>query len=463
LLIQGERLRPKLEAELSAATGRRVEMRTLAFSLRHMALSAADLTVAEDPTFGGHVPFLQARSAQFKVRFAPLIFAHEAQVNAVSIENPIVMLRQDAAGAWNYFSLLKASSKSITELDPPSIEVDGGRLSITAFGGDAHSVRLRDVRLSAPALSLQMSNPLTFTANVEGGGSVKLVGHVGPMEWDVADPLVPIAGLIHATNVNLSESNVVSSAPSISGQLSVDASIDSDGRVLRMDGQARAVKMKLAAAGSPAKEPLQAVFTLAHDLNLHSGVVNRCDFRVNKGIASLTGKYSSGQSPLLDLELVISGAPVTDLAPFLPALGFPVPGSSGMVGGAAIAKVKLDGALEGPYVSGSVGVNGARLTGFDLSRRLAAIEGLDASGLENEFEIVSWKSDLKTGDTGLNLEKLEVAVAGLGLLSGSGSIAPDTRLDFRMSGIRGLTGPKGLAIPFRVQGTCADPLFQPGR
>jgi AsmA protein len=464
LLIDGERLRPNLEAAFSSATGRRVEMRKLSFSPRRLALAAEDLTVAEDPAFGGHVPFLQARRVDFRVRLAPLIFAHAVRVTAVSIDSPIVMLRQNAAGAWNFHSLLKASTRSVTDLDPPSIEIAGGRLSIAGFGDDTHSVRLRDLRLSSPALSLQMSNPLTLTANVEGGGWVKLEGRAGPTEWEPGGPLVPFSGLVHATNVNLSESNVVSSAPSVGGQLSLDASVESDGRMMRLDGQAKAVKLKLAAAGVPASEPLQAVFTLAHDLSTHAGVVNRCDSRVNKGTAGLTGKYvSAGQSPLLNLELAISDAPVTNLSPFLPALGFPLADSAGMVGGAATARIKLDGPLEGPFVTGSLAVDGARVTGFNLSQRLASVEGLDASGLENEFEIVSWKADLKSGGAGLNLENLETAIAGLGLLSGSGTIAPDSRLDFNMSGIRGLTGPKGRAIPFTIRGSCADPVFKPGR
>src|SRR5215472_4413828 len=109
-LVNGERLRPKLEAEFSSATGRRVGMRTLTFSLRRLALTATDLTVDEDPAFGGRVPFLQAASAQFKVKLAALLFSHEAHVREVSIDRPIVMLRQNAAGAWNYYSLLKAST-----------------------------------------------------------------------------------------------------------------------------------------------------------------------------------------------------------------------------------------------------------------------------------------------------------------------------------------------------------------
>jgi AsmA protein len=463
LLIDGERLRPRVEAELSSATGRRVQIGSLSFSVRRLALKAADLTVAEDSKFGGHVPFLQARSASFKVRLAPLIFSHDVQVTDVSIDGPIVVLRQDAAGDWNFYSLLNASRRNIAELDPPSIQVTDGRLSVAGFGDDSRSFRLRNIRLSARALSLQLSNPLTLTANVEGGGSVKIEGRAGPTEWEQGGPLVPFSGLVHGTNVSLSESNIVSSAPSVGGQFSFDASIESDGRVMRLDGQGKAVKLKVAAAGLPAPEPLQAVFAVSHDFVRHAGVV-RCDVRVSKGTVGLTGKYvSGGQSPLLNLALTISDAPVTDLAPFLPALGFPLPGLANLVGGTTVANLKFDGALEGPYVAGSLSVNGARMTGFDLSQRLSSIEGLDASDLNTQFEIVSWKSDLKTGNTGLNLENLGVAVAGLGLLTGSGTIAPDSRIDFKMNGIRGLTGPKGMAIPFTVRGTCSEPVFRPGR
>ncbi len=463
LLIRGERFRPGLEHELSAATGRQVAIGSLSFSARHLAFTATDLTVSEDSVFGGHVPFLQARSAAFRVRLAPLLFSHHTNVTDVSLDSPMVMLRQNAAGGWNYYSLLSASRTNITDLDPPSIHVTGGRLSIASYGDDAHNVQLRDMQLSAQALSLQGSNPLTLTADVEGGGSVKLEGRAGPMQWDPSGPLVPFSGLVHAKKVNLGQSNLMSSAPSISGQLSFDASVESDGRIIRLDGQAKVDKLKVAAAGLAASEPLQAVFTVAHDLNTHSGVVDRCEFRVTKGTAILSGKYiSGGPAPLVNLDLAISDAGVTNLAPFLPALGFPLPGSAGMVGGAVIAKIKLDGPLEGPYMAGSLSVNGARVTGFDLSRALGGIEGLNASDLNNEFEIISWRADLKTGADGLDIANLEAAVAGLGMLSGSGSIAPDSRIHLQMSGIRGLTGPKGLAIPFTIRGTCADPILQPG-
>jgi len=464
LTINTEGMRPKMEAALSAATGRNVAMKTLQFSVRSLSLIGTDLTISEDASFGGHVPFLQATNARFGVRIAPLIFSRDPVVTAVTLDDPIVMLRQDAAGTWNYYSLLKGSSKSITELDPPAIEVTRGRLSISFFGDDAHPIRLRDLQLSSSALSLQMNNPFTLAGGLEGGGTFKVEGRAGPLDWDSNGPLVPMSGLLHAANVNLADSNLVSSSPSIGGQVSFDTSIESDGRLLRLDGQAKANKLKMAAAGAPASDPLQMVFTVAHDLNAHSGMVNRCELRVTKGTAIITGKYASGGlSPLVNLELTISDAPVTNLAPFLPALGFPLPAGAGLVGGTIVAKVKLDGALEGPYVTGNVTVHGARLSGFDLSSRLTNVEGLDASDLNNEFEIVRFNSALKTGGAGLSFENLEVAVAGLGLLNGVGTIAPDSRLDFNMSGVRGLTGPKGLSIPFTVRGTCASPEFKLAR
>lgn len=463
-MVSGEGLRPKMEAEISAATGRHVTIRSLSFSVRHLALVATDLAVGDDPASGGAVPFVQARTTVFHVRLIPLLFAHNVQITGVSIDNPLVLLRQDAAGNWNYYSLLRASTRSITELDPPAIEVTNGRVSITDFGDDGHSVRLRNVRLTSPALSLQMNNPVVLTGEFEGGGTVKLDGRAGPIEWDQTGPLVPLSGLIHAEKIKLGPSNLFSSAGSIDGQLSVDGSIESDGRMMRIDGQAKAAKLKLAASGKPAAETLQAVFTVAHDLNAHAGVVNRCDFRVNKGAVTLTGKYASGgSSPLLDLQLVISDAAGTDLAPFLPALGFVLPGSAGLVGGSVTGNLKVDGGLSGPYLTGSLAADGTRLMNFDLSQRLTKVEGLDASDLNSEIEIVSYKTDLKTGNNGLGLENLEVAVAGLGALSGNGWIAPDGRIDFQMSGIRGLTGPKGLSIPFTVRGTTADPVFRPGK
>ncbi len=462
-LIDGPGFRPSIEAALSTATGRRTTIGSLHFSLLRRALVARDLRIAEDPAFGGSAPFLEAPTVYFKASLLSLLFSHEPQIKTIAFLNPAVTLRQDAGGSWSYYSLLHASTASVADLNPPAIAVTGGRLDLIPYGGDSSPIQLRNLRLTSPAASLQMNNPFTLAGSVMGGGSFNVEGRAGPMQWDISRPMIPISALLHASKVDLGRARFFATGASVAGLLSLDFSIESDGRLLRLDGQAKAEKLRLSASGSPASEPAQAVFTLSEDLNTGAGTLNRCDFRVSKGSASLTGKFSTGSAATtLDLRLDISDAPATGLAPYLPTLGFPLPGSAGMVGGSVSSALQVHGTLDRPLLTGSMSVIGARLTGFDLSHRLAPVDGLNATGLESEFEVISWQSSLKTAPQGLNLENLQIAIAGLGSLSGHGTIASDGGVDFQMSGIRGLTGPKGTPIPFVVRGSTRDPVFLPG-
>jgi hypothetical protein len=111
-------------------------------------------------------------------------------------------------------------------------------------------------------------------------------------------------------------------------------------------------------------------------------------------------------------------------------------------------------------VSGSIEVNDAKMNQFDIAPRMSPVEDLNVGDLGDSIEILSWKSSVKSAANGIALDDLDVAITGLGELSGHGTIAPDCSLDFTMSGTRGLTGPKGLAIPFTVRGTCGDPVFR---
>lgn len=126
LLVNAQRLRPQVESALAGMTGRQIEFRTLAFSMRHRALVCGDLVMAEGPGFGG-VPFLQANAVYFEVPLWSLFFAPEPAVERITFEKATIILKQDAGGRWNYYSLLSALEKTPPGLAPPAIEITGRR------------------------------------------------------------------------------------------------------------------------------------------------------------------------------------------------------------------------------------------------------------------------------------------------------------------------------------------------
>src|ERR1700733_11994944 len=102
--IDANQSRPRLEAELSKVLGRDVKLGNLTLALYSGSVTAADLSIADDPKFS-KVPFLSAKSLALAVDLKELIFSKKLVVTGIEIQQPDIALIQDTAGMWNFSSL----------------------------------------------------------------------------------------------------------------------------------------------------------------------------------------------------------------------------------------------------------------------------------------------------------------------------------------------------------------------
>ena len=70
--VNANSFRPTIEEKLSAALGRKVQVGDLSLSVFSGSLSAADLSIGDDPKFSNQ-PFLTAKSFRVGVELWPLI------------------------------------------------------------------------------------------------------------------------------------------------------------------------------------------------------------------------------------------------------------------------------------------------------------------------------------------------------------------------------------------------------
>ena len=112
-LIPVNQFRPTIEEKASAALGRKVQLGNLSLSLLGGSLSAANLSIGDDPKFSS-APFLTAKSLKVGVEMMPLIFSKSVNVTGVTIDSPQVTLLRNAAGQWNYSSLGSSSAEAST-------------------------------------------------------------------------------------------------------------------------------------------------------------------------------------------------------------------------------------------------------------------------------------------------------------------------------------------------------------
>src|SRR5450755_4648040 len=122
-LIDANRFRPMLEAELSKALAREVKVGDLKLALLSGGVTAGELTVAEDPAYG-RTPFLHTKALTLGVELWPLIFSRQLHVKELTLEQPWIDLVQSAEGDWNFSSL--GGKSAVKSQPPPSPTPAGG-------------------------------------------------------------------------------------------------------------------------------------------------------------------------------------------------------------------------------------------------------------------------------------------------------------------------------------------------
>ena len=189
--------------------------------------------------------------------------------------------------------------------------------------------------------------------------------------------MTPVNASLKVAQLDLAGSGMSDFAPDVAGLVSFEGTGSSDGLIMQVDGKLKAEKLKLAKKGTPATRPVEFDFAAQHDLRKHSGTLRQGDIHIGGAPAHLTGTYAEqGESVVLNLKLAGPNMPVPELETLLPALGVVLPAGSRLEGGTASVTLAMEGPADKLVTSGSLALNNTRLTGFDLPKKMAAIEKL---------------------------------------------------------------------------------------
>jgi AsmA protein len=179
--------------------------------------------------------------------------------------------------------------------------------------------------------------------------------------------------------------------------------------------------------------------------------------------------------------------PAKDLEAFLPALGINLPKGASLQAGTLSTNLDMTGPTNKIVTTGSVGLFGGKLAGFDLGSKLSAISALTGVKTGSDLVIEKLTSNLRMAPDGLKADNFDAVVPALGSMVGGGTIDSKNQLDFKMAATLtdvigqaaspvnaagGLFGQvmggaggggckKGTTVPFQIKGTTADPKFIP--
>ncbi len=496
-LISVNEFRPTIEQKASAALGRKVQLGNLSLSLLSGSLAAENLSIGDDPKFSAS-PFLTAQSLKVGVEIMPLIFSKTLNVTGVTIDSPQVTLLRNAAGQWNYSSLGGAAAKAQAKQPPakaPTVpaEVSVAKLTLTngtiIVGSTTSQKRSTydHVNVTATNVSMVSKFPVTVTANLPGGGKLKLDGNAGPID-QTDTSLTPLNAKLNVDSLNLASTGFLDPAAGLGGILDLDGTVTSQGGEAESKGNAKLSKALFVAGGSPAGVPVTVDFNTKYNLRKNAGVLNPSTLKVGSAAARLSGTYdSAGEATVVNAKVNAENMPARDLQAFLPALGINLPKGASLAAGTLNANLDIAGPTNKLITTGTVGLFSAKLAGFDLGSRMSTISALTGLKTGQDLDIEKVTTNLRMAPNGLQAENFNAIVPALGSLVGAGAIDSRNNLDFKMaatlansasfssssgapvSGIGGILGAigggkggcKGATIPFLIHGTTADPKFVP--
>jgi AsmA protein len=467
-LIPVNQFRPTIEEKASAALGRKVDVGNLSLSLFTGSLAADNLSIADDPKFSNS-PFLTAKSVKVGVELLPLILHKELNITNILIDSPAVTLLRNPAGVWNYSSFGASAAKSQGKEAPPpppqqtqkpSAPSNAGELSVeklelrngTVVIGSTTSQKRSTydkVDLTASHVSLITKFPVTLTANLPGGGNLKLDGTAGPLDQENS-ALTPVNAKLIVNNLNLATTGLLDPSVGLGGLLDLNATIASQNGGAHLSGSAKLSKALLVAGGSPAAIPVVVDFNTKYDLRKNRGVLEPSTLKIGNAVAHLSGTYEvPADSDAVVVHVKVEGQdlPAKDLEAFLPALGIHMPSGASLQAGTLNANLELNGPTNKLVTSGNVGMFNAKLAGFDLGSKLAAVSHLVGINTGKDLDIEKMTTDLHVAPTGLQAQNFQAVVPSLGTLVGNGTIDAKNELDFKMAATlkNAVGGPAGAA------------------
>jgi len=418
----------------------------------------------------------------------PLIFSKKLIVTGLTVDQPQIALLQNAEGTWNYASLggkkenaaaPAAPAPSAASAAPPTgepasgmnvtaqlVRIVDGVFTVAGMGGRKKPMGLRGVNVEVRDFSATTAFPFSFSANIDGGGSIKLDGTAGPVNPGDAS-LTPFTAALSLTGLDLAGSGLAGAAP-IAGVLTISGQGSSANGKLTLNGNIKAEKMKLARNGTPSRQPLAFDFALTHDLRTHAGALQRGDIHVGSAVAQLTGTYAQkAEETVIAMKFAGPNMPVNQLTELLPPLDIRLPNGSSLQGGTASANASVEGPVDRISGSGSVGLANTKLAGFDLGSKIGEIEKLGGIQGGPDTAIQTLSATFKMSPGGTVVDNLQFVAPAIGELAGAGTVSPANNLDFKMSAKLHTSGSKiALAlsqatVPFTVQGNASNPVFKP--
>ena len=379
-LIDVNRYRARIQAELEQRLNRQVTLGDMHLSLLPLAFRVDNAVIGEDRSFPTGRPFARAQELYVTVKLGPLLHK-DVQISTIELRNPQVELVRNQQGIWNFASLGNRTVNGATTTAKPEtkpanqqgfslneLKITDGTVAVTDL--QKHQTRSVYDHIDLKLKDFAQGKPfkIELAAHLPGQGkqTVELQGKGGPID-DASLMNTPFDGTLKFDQVSLSAAQKFLNTAQLTN---TDATVTGTATIKNNNG-------KLASSGSLKLEnpvihgvnvgyPITADYDVTDDIDNSLIQISKGTLKLGNTPLSIAGSMNTKNTPaLIDMKVQATNVSIAEAARLASAFG--VAFNPGMkVAGQMTADIHAQGATSSPTLNGTLSGNNLVVSGKDL-------------------------------------------------------------------------------------------------
>lgn len=381
-LLNVNRFRPRIQAELQAKLGRPVTLGELHLHLFPFAIKVDGLSIAESPAFPSSQPFATAQEVYASAGLLSLIHGNP-KINDITLSQPHIELIRNPQGVWNYSTLGSPSAatppapttakapapptpspgpaeapKSTGEeggLTLNHLEITGGQIAVTDLKTKAPRTVYNNIDVTlanfAPGKPFDLDAAIHFPG--KGKELLSFKGKAGPME--TTTQATPVDGRISIEEVALAGLNSISAGsipPNTDAVATGQATVTSQGGTIGAKGTLDLNNAVI--QGKKLDAPINVQYDVKFNQTTDQISIASSTTKVGPTAVALSGLVNAGTTPsTVNVRIATNNASITELSRLASLFGS-ASNNSDQVKGNVSAALNVTGTVKNPQVQGTI-------------------------------------------------------------------------------------------------------------
>ncbi len=374
-LVDVNRYRGRIQAELEKALGRPVAFDQIRASLTPPSVQLDNVTIGEDPQFGPG-PFATAETVTVALNPWALI-RKTLDIRSLRLANPHVELIGNSAGVWNFSSLGQpraTEQKKGRQFQLADLRISNGLVRLTdqqrglSATYDNIDLTLKDF---APGKPFEIAAVL----HLPGTGSEKLEvsGQAGPLPQSANNGSTPFTGRVTLTQVSLADLRQLVNVPVLQGTEGIaSGSLDlrSENGAIISSGSLKLDQARI--RGLDLGYPVSLDYKLGENLTTGTLEIESGTLRLGSTPLSIAGTIETKRTPMqVEVRVSTSNASIAEAARLASVFGVAFHPDT-KVTGKFDADIHAQGPVPKPELSGKLAARGLTISGGMVKEPLQA-------------------------------------------------------------------------------------------